>query len=173
MPEATIILEVDRPHFTVRLYKNLLRVDLKGSLRNEIEEALENKPILKEAVGGILGIFAPLHVRLSDVDSVHVDNAGKLKIALPHRRDILIPLEREDAERLAAKLNELIPKAKRDEWERIIKKRMLEQRAGKHERVRKGPTAYDTMPWYFPTEQVDNVPKLRTRRSRKKRTRKG
>ena len=37
MSEA--ILEVDGPHFTVRLYENLLKIDLKGSLKNEIEEA--------------------------------------------------------------------------------------------------------------------------------------
>lgn len=60
MPEAIAILEVDGPHFTVRLYENLLRVDLKGSLKNEIEEALENKPILKETIGNILSTFAPL-----------------------------------------------------------------------------------------------------------------
>ena len=171
MPEANAILEVERPHFTVRLYRNLLRIDLKGSLKNEIEEALENKPIPKETIGGILGIFAPLHVRLSDIDSVRVDEAGKLKIDLPHRRDILIPLEREDAEKLADKLNELIPKAKKEEWERIIRLRahMLKEKAREHGHVKRGPSAYTTMPWYFPTEQVDNVPKLQPRKKRKRR----
>jgi hypothetical protein len=61
-------LNVENPHFIVRLYENLLRIDLKGSFKNEVEEALENKPVLKETIGGLLGIFVPLHIRLSDID---------------------------------------------------------------------------------------------------------
>jgi hypothetical protein len=29
------------------------------------------------------------------------------------------------------------------------------------------PSSYDTMPYYFPTEQVDNVGKLKPKRKRK------
>jgi hypothetical protein len=170
MSKAIAILEVDNPHFTVRLFENLLRVDLKGSLRNEVQEALENKPILKETVGKILGIFAPLHIRLSDIDSVQVIQTGKIKIVLSHRRNIVIPLELKDAERLSDKLNELIPKAKREEWERIIRKRtLMRKRARQHARVKRGPSSYTTMPWYFPTEQIDNVPKLKHKKKRKRR----
>jgi hypothetical protein len=111
MPEAIPVLEVDRTHFVVRLYENLLKIDLKGSFKNEIEEALENKPVLKETIGSVLSVFVPLHIRLSDVDSVHMDETGKLEINLPLHRNIVIPLERKDAERLEDKLNELIPKA--------------------------------------------------------------
>jgi hypothetical protein len=174
MPEAAAILEVDGPHCTVRLYEKLLKVDLKGSLKNEIEEALENKPILKETIGGILGIFVPLHIRLSDVNSAHVDETGKLKIDLPHRRNILVPLERKDAQRLVDKLNELIPKAKKQELERIIRKRalILKKRARKHARAKRvPPSSYITMPYRFPTEQIDNVPKLQPRKKRKMRAR--
>jgi hypothetical protein len=137
MSEA--ISEVDGPHLTVRLYENLLKIDLKGSLKNEIEEALENKPILKETIGGILSIFVPLHIRLSDVDSVHVTEKGSLRIDLRHRRDIVIPLERKDSERLLDKLDEAIPEAKKKEMENIIRKRtlMLQERAGKHAQKRK------------------------------------
>jgi len=174
MPEAIAILEVDGSHCTVRLYEKLLKVDLKGSLKNEIEEALENKPILKETIGGILGIFVPLHIRLSDVNSAHVDETGKLKIDLPHRRNILVPLERKDAQRLVDKLNELIPKAKKQELERIIRKRalILKKRARKHARAKRvPPSSYITMPYRFPTEQIDNVPKLQPRKKRKMRAR--
>ena len=73
MPEAIPVLEVDRLHFTIRLYENLLKIDLKGSFKNEIEEALENKPVLKETIGSVLSVFVPLHIRLSDIDSVHMD----------------------------------------------------------------------------------------------------
>jgi hypothetical protein len=174
MRQATAILEFETPHFTAKLDENLLKIDLRGSLKNEIEEALENKPILKETIGSILSIFVPLHVRLSDVDSVQVDEKGKLKIDLPHHRNMLIPLEREDSQKLADKLNELIPKARKKELERTIRKRtlMLQERAKKHAR-HKGvpPSSYVTMPWYFPTEQVDNVGKLRPRKRRKRHVR--
>ncbi len=172
VPEATAILEFETQHFTVRLDENVLKIDLKGSLKNDIEEALENKPILKETIGGILSMFVPLHIRLTGIESVRVNETGKVKISLSHRRDILIPLELKDAEKLADKLNELIPRAKKKEWERIIKKRTvkLQERARKHGR-HIPPSSYVTMPWYFPTEQVDNVPKLQRRRKRKRPTR--
>jgi hypothetical protein len=70
MQEKNVVLEVDRPHFIIRLYEDFLRIDVKGSVKNEIEEAVENTPILKQTIGGILGLFAPLHIRLCDVDSV-------------------------------------------------------------------------------------------------------
>jgi len=34
------VLEVEDPHFTIKLYDNLLKIELKGSFKNEIEEAL-------------------------------------------------------------------------------------------------------------------------------------
>jgi hypothetical protein len=94
MQKAILILKVENPHFTIKLYENLLRIDLKGSFKNEVEEALENKPFLKETIGGLLGIFVPLHIRLSDIDSVHMDETGKVTINLPYHRHITIPLER-------------------------------------------------------------------------------
>jgi hypothetical protein len=165
------IFEVEGSQFTVTLYENLLKIDLKGSLKNEVEEALENKPILKDTVGRVLSIFVPLHIRLSDVDSVHVDETGKLKITLPHHRNMLIPLECEDAKRFSDKLNELIPKAKKQELERTIgsRTRILKKRNRKPKRVKRGPpSSYVTMPYYYPTEQVNNVPKLRSRKKRKR-----
>lgn len=173
MSEAAAVMEFETQHFTVRLDENLLKIDLRGSLKDEIIEAFENKPILKETVGGILGIFVPLHIRLTDIESVRVNETGKVKVDLPHRRDILIPLGRKDSEKLVDKLNELVPKAKKKEWERIIRKRrfMLQGSVRKHVRTHGRhvpPTSYDTMPWYFPTEQVDNVSKLRQGRKRKK-----
>jgi len=62
-----------------------------------VEEALENKPILKETIGGILGIFIPLHIRLKDIDSVHMNETGKVTINLPYRRHITIQLESKHA----------------------------------------------------------------------------
>jgi len=166
MPEAIAILRVENPHFVVRLYENLLRIDLKGSFKNEIEEALENRPVLKETIGGILGIFVPLHIRLSNINSIHMDETGKIKVSLPHHRNMVIPLDREDAEKLVDKLNQLIPKAKSSE----IREHIMRKRAKHSKRRSKGirSSSYVTMPYYFPTEQVDIVSKLRPRKKRKK-----
>ena len=86
MPAANTVLEVVDPHFTIKLYEDLLKIDLKGSFKNELEEALENKPVLKETIGRVLGIFVPLHIPINDIDSVHMDEAGKIKITLSHHR---------------------------------------------------------------------------------------
>lgn len=140
---------------------------MKGSFKNEIEEALENKPILRETFGSILGIFVPLHIRLRDIDSVNVDETGRVKMNLPLHRDIVIPLEREDGERLAEKLNQLILKARQKdlELERLRRKRARNLKR-KSKKVR--PSSYVTVPYYFPTEQVDIVGKLKPRKRRKK-----
>lgn len=125
MSETSIVLEIDKPHFTIKLYENLLKIDLKGTVKNEIEEALENKPILRETIGDILGIFVPLHTHLSDIDSVKMDEKRNVRISLPRHRDIVIPLKPKDAKKLVDKLNELIPIEKEKELERIIKEYKL------------------------------------------------
>jgi hypothetical protein len=168
MPRTIKVLEVENPHFTIRLYEDLLKIDLKGSFKNEIEEALENKPVLKETIGSILGIFVPLHIRVSDIDSVHMDETGKIKVSLPYHRNVVIPLERkEDAEQLVEKLNQLISDARTAK----IKERVAIGRA-KRKLTRKSrgvsPSSYGTVPYYFPTEQVDIVDKLRRNRKKQK-----
>jgi hypothetical protein len=113
MPDTIKILVVKNPHFTIKLSDDLLKIDLKGSFKNEVEEALEHKPVLKETIGRILGIFVPLHILVSEIDSVHMDETGKITVNLHHHRNIVIPLEhKENAEKLVEKLNQLISKAK-------------------------------------------------------------
>ena len=168
MPRTIIVLEVEDPHFTIRLYEDLLKIDLKGSFKNEIEEALENKPVLKETIGRMLGIFVPLHIRLSDIDSVDLDETGKITVSLPHHRSIVIPLERkEDAEKLVEKLNELTSNAfdvkiKEDIAKRRVKRKLKRKSRGV------SPSSYGTVPYYFPTEQADIVDKLKRKRKKQK-----
>ena len=112
MPKTVTAVEVEDPYFTITLSNSLLKIDLKGSFKNEVEEALENKPVLKETIGRMLGIFVPLHIRVSDIDSVHMNETGKIKVSLSHHRNIVIPFERkEDAEKLVENLNQLISSA--------------------------------------------------------------
>jgi hypothetical protein len=128
MPKATEILRIVRPHFTVRVYETRLRIDLKGSVKNDIEEAFENTPVLGQTIGSILGMFIPLHVHLSDIDSVHMDKRGRVVLKRPRHRDVVIPLEPRDAKRLVDKLNQLLPAAKKKELRRIMEENGLQRR---------------------------------------------
>ena len=125
MSQAKAILEIDSQHFTVKLYENWLRIDVKGNTRNEIVEALENKPILSQSIGNILEIFAPLHIHLSDIDSVQMDNLGKVKLVLPRHRDITIPLAVNEAKTLVETLNPLIAKEKEEKIQRVKEERKV------------------------------------------------
>lgn len=125
MSEKPLILRIDKPHFTVELHESLLTIDLKGTVKNDIEEAFENEPVLRETIGGILGIFVPLHIRLSHIDSVHKDETGKVTIRLHLHRDIVIPLEPNEANELVNKLNQLIPEEKEKDLERVIREKRL------------------------------------------------
>lgn len=136
MSKPIEILEIEKPHFTVRVYEGMLKIDLKGGVRNEIEEALESKPVLRETIGKILGMFIPLHVHLSDIDSVSMDKNGLVVIKLPHHRDVTIPLDPKDAKKLVDKLNQLIPKEKEREIARIMKEQ-------KDERIQKAERELD------------------------------
>jgi hypothetical protein len=161
-------LEVENPHFTIRLYEDLLKIDLKGSLKNKIEEALESKPVLKETIGRMLGIFVPLHIRIREIDSVHMDEIGKIKVSLPHHRNVVIPLERkEDAEKLVEKLNQSISRARTAKIkERVVIRRTKRKLKRKSSGV--SPSPYSTVPYYFLTEQADIADKLRRKRKKQK-----
>lgn len=168
---AIMVLKIENPHFTITLYENFLKIDLKGSLKNEIEEALENKPVLKETLGHILGIFVPLHIRISEITSVSMEETKKIKISLRHHRDIVLPLERkEDAEKLLEKLTQAVSNARTAR----IKERLAMRRAKKRPKKKSGGSSlssYSTVPYFFPTEQTDIVDKL-NRKKLKRRSRK-
>jgi hypothetical protein len=127
MSKSVEILEIEKAHFTVRVYESMLKIDLKGGVKDEIEDALENKPVLRETIGRILGMFIPLHVRLSDIDSVRTDEKGDVVVKLPRHRDVAIPLDPKDAKKLVDKLNQLIPKEKEKEIARIMEEQKLKR----------------------------------------------
>jgi len=129
MPESSAILEIEKPQFTVRLYEDKLKIDVRETARNEIEEALENKPFLRETIGRILNMFVPLHIRLCDIDSVNIEKSGNVKIRISHHRDVTIQLEPQEAQKLVEKLNQLIPEAKRKELERVMREAKVQKTA--------------------------------------------
>jgi len=109
MASEDVVMIIKKPHFTVKLHKTLLEVDLKEGVRKELEDVLEAKPILRESLGVLFQTVVPLDVPLKDIDSVNVDRKGRVKITIPSRRDIVIPLAEKDSKRLVEKMNELIP----------------------------------------------------------------
>jgi hypothetical protein len=136
MSSDTEVLRIDEPHFTVRVYESSLRIDLKGSVKNEIEDALENKPVLRESIGNILAVFVPLHVLLSDIDSAQMDEKGKVTIKLPRHRDVVIQLEPKNAKKLVDKLNQLAPGEKEKAREKIFSEQ-------KSQRIENAEREYD------------------------------
>jgi hypothetical protein len=140
MSKSGMVLKIDSSQFTIRLYEDLLKIDLKGSFKNEIEEGLENKPILKETIGKILGIFVPLHIQVDEIRSVYMDETGKTIISLLNHRDVVLPFEcKEDAMKLVEKLKQMISIAKTRERAKI-ELRKVRRKAGKT-RFRKRPRA--------------------------------
>jgi len=151
MPKTVTFLQLEDPYFTITLSNSLLKIDLRGSFKNDLEEALENKPVLKETIGRMLSVFVPLHIRVSDIDSVHMNETGKIKVSLSHRRNIVIPLERkEDAGKLVENLNQLISRAETEKIQEIKARRKAEKEKiqqsnvrsrAKRKRYRKRPDA--------------------------------
>jgi hypothetical protein len=103
------VMVIDKPHFVVKLHETLLEVDLKEGVKKELEDVAEAKPILRETLGFLFQTVIPLDVHLKDIKSVNVDEKGRVKVVIPHRRDIVIPLKANESKRLVEKLNELIP----------------------------------------------------------------
>ncbi|MFQ6063854.1 MAG: hypothetical protein ACE5L6_00075 [Candidatus Bathyarchaeia archaeon] len=124
-----LVLKIDKPHFVVKLHEDTLEVDLKEGVKKELEDAVEAHPILRESLGVLFQTLVPLDVALWDIDSAEVDDKGRLKIVIPLRRDITIPLEANESKKLAEKLNELIPVAKLKDAERMKALEEAEERA--------------------------------------------
>ncbi|MGA2768904.1 MAG: hypothetical protein ABSF24_11410 [Candidatus Bathyarchaeia archaeon] len=119
MTGKPVIMKIDKPHFVVKLHEDVLEVDLKEGAKKHLEDVVEANPILRESLGVLFQTIIPLDVALKDIKSVKVDNKGRLQIVMPLRRDLHIPLESEESERLAEKLNELIPLAKLKDAQRM------------------------------------------------------
>lgn len=112
MNDEDIVMTIDKPHFTVKLCTTQLEVDIKDGAREELEKLLEAKPAFRDSVGLLFQTVVPLDVRLRDIRSVDLDKKGRVKINIPRRRDLTIPLDQDESKRLIDKLNELIPPEK-------------------------------------------------------------
>jgi hypothetical protein len=118
MDSEDLVMVFDKPHFTVKLHQTLLGVDLKEGVRKKLEDFVESNPHMRESLGVLFQTVIPLDVQLKNITAVSLNEKGHVKIVIPHRRDITIPLEKDEAIKLADKLNELIPVEQAKEAER-------------------------------------------------------
>lgn len=125
MPEKPVVFMIDKPHFDVKLLPDMLKVDLKEGTRAEIDKLVGNRTALRDTLGWMFQTIVPLDVQLWQIEKVTTEASGRVNIVIPHRRDLHIPLEPLEAEKLVEKMNELIPIEK----ERRVQKDMAERSA--------------------------------------------
>jgi len=129
MSTKDLVMVIDkRARIEVKLFKNLLEVDLKKGLKKELEDVLEANSALRKSLGFLFQSVIPLDVPLKDIESVELDERKHVKIIIPHRRDIMIPLGGEKAKEFVNKLKELIQIEKQKEIDRLMAS--LEARKG-------------------------------------------
>lgn len=136
MPNKPVVFSIDKPHFEVKLLSDMLKVDLKEGARAEIDKLVGNKTALRDTLGWMFQTIVPLDVQLWQIEKVTTEPSGKVNIVIPHRRDIHIPLEPLEAEKLVEKMNELIPIEK----QRRMQKDMAERAAEKDRDLQKVQT---------------------------------
>jgi len=112
MTKEEPILTIIKPHFTVKLHPSLLEVDLNKGVKKELEDAIESAGLVRDSVGLLFQTVVPLDVQLKDIETAKTNKQGHVKITIPHRRDITIPLEPEESQKLLEQMSELIPKEK-------------------------------------------------------------
>lgn len=116
---------IDKPSFTLKLNQNLLKVELKEDIKKELEgiaraRLLDASPTFRGILGILFQSIVPLDVPLKDIESVEQNEKGHVKIIIPRRKDITIPLEPSESKKLVSKLNELIAIVKQKETEHIL-----------------------------------------------------
>jgi len=120
MSTEDLIMVIDQPLFTIRLHQNLLEVDLKEGAKKKLEDFVEANPTLRGSLGFLFQSVVPLDVALKDIESVEQDEKGRIKIAIPRRKDISIPLEPNESEKFIGTLKELVLAEKKREIERML-----------------------------------------------------
>lgn len=126
MPDQHVLFLIDKPHFDVKLLPDMLKVDVKEGVRGELDRLVGNRTALRDTLGWIFQTIVPLDVHLWQIEKVTTDSSGRVNIVVPHRRDIHIPLEPLEAEKLVEKMNELIPGEKQRRIERELAERAAE-----------------------------------------------
>ncbi len=103
-----VIMAIEKPHIKVKLHQRVLEVDLTEGLKKELEDMVEARPALRRTVGFLFQNIIPLDVQLKDIQTTTLDERGRAKIVIPHRRDLVIPLPSGESRTLLFKLDHLI-----------------------------------------------------------------
>lgn len=101
------ILTIEKPSIVINLYKNKLEVDFKEGILKKVEDVIEENPLLGDSFGFLMQSVFPLDVLLRDIEDVKRVE-GKLRIIIPLRKDIEIPLTDAEMDLLYSNLMELI-----------------------------------------------------------------
>ncbi len=121
---------IEKPHFTVKLHERVLELDLTHGLRKDLEDLVEARPALRKTLGFLLQTVIPLDVPLKEIESVTVDEASRVKIVIPLRKDLAIPLGAAESGPFVDKLNQLVIQEKvRAERELQERRRKWQARA--------------------------------------------
>ncbi|NIO38349.1 hypothetical protein GTO27_11715, partial [Candidatus Bathyarchaeota archaeon] len=131
MADEDLVMVIEKPHFTVKLHSSLLEVDLESGVKKELEDVLEASPALRENLGFLFQTIIPLDVPLRDIESIDIDEKSQVKIIIPLRRDIVIPLDSKESKRLVEKMNELIP-IEKQRYVKVLKEAEKVQRMREH-----------------------------------------
>jgi pyruvate-formate lyase-activating enzyme len=124
LPDSPTILEFDKPQFKVKLYPDVLALQVKEAAIGDFDKLAEATPHLADTLRWLVHTIIPLHVKLEDIEKVEADDSGRVTLKVPLRHDIHIPLELSESRPLVEKLEELIPAAKAQALE---KKRVAEK----------------------------------------------
>ncbi len=106
MTTDDILMLIEKPHLRVKLHPRLLEVDLTEGLRKDLEDLAESRQAIRETLGFLFHTIVPLDVPLREIRSAGLDEKGRVKIVIPHHRDLHIPLAPEESRALLAKLDE-------------------------------------------------------------------
>jgi uncharacterized protein involved in tellurium resistance len=118
LPEKEPILAFDKPQFEVQLHPDVLTLHVKEGAMREFDKLAEQTPHLRDSLRWMFHEIIPLKVKLEDIEHVDSDKMGRVTIKVPARREIHIPLDHEESNKLLEKLNQLIPREKEKAIER-------------------------------------------------------
>jgi hypothetical protein len=108
MTTSDIVMLIEKPHVKVKLHERVLEVDLTAGFKKELEDIVEARPALRQTVGFLFQTIIPLDVLLRDIETTTLDERGRVKIVIPHRRDLVIPLTPDESKPFLVKLDWLI-----------------------------------------------------------------
>jgi hypothetical protein len=103
-----VILEFDKPYFELKLEPDQLVIHVKESSIQDMRKLVEASPHLTDNLRWMFATIFPLHVKLSDIESVQCNKDNtQVNVKIPSKHDIHLPLDPPECQMLVEKLNSL------------------------------------------------------------------